>query len=217
MCDARGEGTPLEETAPWYVPVTAGPQYSLKFGERWWIRNGGGVWTADSPRMAFELIEAFEAAGLREVLQGYLGEPPTLSVKKWTLRRVPIDSGTEWHQDGAFLGSDIRTVNVWVSLTDCGVDAPSLDLVPARVRDVLPTGTNGAQFDWSISQATVDEARGGTEIVRPHFAAGDGLLFDERFVHRTGVSPGMTRERYAVESWFFAPSVYPHDQIPLVF
>jgi hypothetical protein len=30
------------------------------------------------------------------------------------------------------------------------------------------------------------------------------------------VSPGMTRDRYTVEAWFFAPSSYPHDQIPIV-
>jgi len=29
------------------------------------------------------------------------------------------------------------------------------------------------------------------------------------------VSPDMTRVRYAVESWFFAPTGYPHAQIPV--
>ena len=36
-------------------------------------------------------------------------------------------------------------------------------------------------------------------------------------LHRTGVSPGMTRTRYAIESWFFAPSTYPQDQVPILF
>jgi hypothetical protein len=27
----------------------------------------------------------------------------------------------------------------------------------------------------------------------------------------------MTRERYALESWFFAPSTYPYEQVPLLF
>ena len=53
--------------------------------------------------------------------------------------------------------------------------------------------------------------------MRPIFEPGDALLFDERFLHRTAVEPEMTRERYAIESWFFAPSHYPGDQIPLVF
>jgi hypothetical protein len=43
------------------------------------------------------------------------------------------------------------------------------------------------------------------------------LFFDERFLHRTAVSETMTQERYAIESWFFAPSHYPDDQLPVVF
>jgi hypothetical protein len=51
--------------------------------------------------------------------------------------------------------------------------------------------------------------RFGDEIARPRFEAGDALLFDERFLHKTGVSRGMTRPRHAVEAWFFAPSRFP--------
>jgi hypothetical protein len=43
------------------------------------------------------------------------------------------------------------------------------------------------------------------------------LLFDDLFLHRTAVDPAMTRDRYAIETWFFAPSAYPAGQIPLVF
>jgi hypothetical protein len=214
--DARRDGAPLTETAPWYAAFKPGDEYSVTFGERWWIRDGGGVWTADSPRSLFDLIDAFEQVDLREILAGYLGEPPVLSVKKCTLRRVPVDSGTDWHQDGSFLGDDIRTVNVWLTLTDCGVDAPGLDVVAERLPGVLETGTKGAQFDWSVGPGLVEEVAPHS-VVRPEFSAGDALLFDQRNLHRTGVGPGMTRERYAIETWFFAPSCYPHDQIPIVF
>jgi hypothetical protein len=215
-CDARNSGTPLEETAPWFVPFNPKPEYPLTVGERWWVRNGGGVWTADSPRLMFEVLDLLERKGLRQVLSDYLGERPGLSVKKCTLRRVPIDTGTDWHQDGAFLGPDIRTCNVWLTLTDCGVDAPGLDLVPKRL-DLLETGTEGAQFDWSVGPGVVERVAVDTAVVRPCFQAGDALLFDERHLHRTGVSPGMTTERYAIETWFFAPSHYPHPQVPIAF
>ena len=36
------------------------------------------------------------------------GERPALSANKATLRRVPVKTSTDWHQDGAFLGQDIR-------------------------------------------------------------------------------------------------------------
>ncbi|MDZ7732372.1 MAG: hypothetical protein U5R31_04010 [Acidimicrobiia bacterium] len=94
--------------------------------------------------------------------------------------------------------------------------SPGLDLVPQRFPEVLETGTNGAQFDWSVGPGTVERVA-RHPVVRPEFRAGDALLFDELFLHRTGVSPGMTRPRYAIESWFFAPSTYPEAQIPILF
>jgi ectoine hydroxylase-related dioxygenase (phytanoyl-CoA dioxygenase family) len=164
----------------------------------------------------FDVLDLLERKGLRDILSDYLGERPGLSVKKCTLRRVPVDTGTDWHQDGAFLGPDIRTVNVWLALTDCGVEAPGLDLVPKRL-DLLETGTEGAQFDWSVGPGVVERVSTDCGVVRPFFSAGDALLFDERHLHRTGVSPGMTTERYAIETWFFAPSRYPHPQVPIAF
>ncbi|MCC5951657.1 MAG: phytanoyl-CoA dioxygenase family protein [Acidimicrobiia bacterium] len=214
---ARHDGVPVTETAPWYAPINPGPEYPLTFGERWWIKDGGGVWTADSPRMFFRLLEVFRTVGLGDVLAGYMGERPALSVKKCTLRRVPVDTGTDWHQDGSFLGQGIRTVNVWLALSDCGVDAPGLDVVPKRFDEVLPTGTDGAKFDWSVGPGMVERVSADAPVVRPTFAAGDALLFDEVFLHRTGVSPDMTKERFAIETWFFAPSTYPHSQIPISF
>jgi hypothetical protein len=214
--DAWKDGAALADTIPWCVPFKPGPDYNVG-AARQWVRQGGGVWTVDSPRAMFDLIETFEMAGLGDVLTGYLGERPCLSVKKCTLRRVPVDTGTDWHQDGSFLGEGIRTVNVWLALTDCGVDAPALDLVPRRMPGIVETGSHGAMFDWSVGPGMVEIVADGAPVLRPEFAAGDALLFDERFLHRTGVSPGMTRERYAVESWFFAPSKYPVDQVPVVF
>jgi hypothetical protein len=37
-------------------------------------------------------------------------------------------------------------------------------------------------------------------------------------LHRTAVDPAtMTGERYAIESWFFAASTYPYEQVPILF
>ena len=55
------------------------------------------------------------------------------------------------------------------------------------------------------------------QILRPIFEAGDAILFDDMNLHRTAVAPEMTHERYAIESWFFAPSHYPDAQIPVTF
>jgi hypothetical protein len=214
--DAHSQGAPVADTTPWFSPFTPSPGYSVA-GTRKWVTDGGGVWTVDSPRAMFDVFEAFDEIGLAEPLTGYLGERPALSVKKWTLRRVPTTSGTNWHQDGAFLGRDIRTVNVWLTLTHCGDDAPGLDVVARRFDELAETGTEGAMFDWSVGESVVQRVAGDAPIVRPVFEAGDALLFDNMFLHRTAVDAAMTHSRFAIESWFFAPSRYPHDQVPLVF
>ncbi|MCU0269263.1 MAG: phytanoyl-CoA dioxygenase family protein [Acidimicrobiales bacterium] len=215
--DAGMAGAETPQTAPWFAKFRSAPEYNLGPSRRF-VRDGGGVWLVDSPRALFDVLEAFEEAGLRRVLTGHLGEAPALSVKKCTLRRVPVTSSTDWHQDGAFLGDAIRTVNVWLALTRCGgdADAPGLDVVPRRFDHVVETGTEGAWFDWAVGQGVVDRYA-DTPVIRPLFEPGDALLFDQFLLHRTAIDPGMTRERHAIESWFFAPSTYPTAQVPVVF
>ena len=199
--------------SPWYWPMepTTGDVV-----ERTWLRKGGGVLAVDSPRILFKLIEAVQSTPVPEVLTAHFGERPAFSVKKTTLREVPPDTATSWHQDGAFLGEGIRTVNVWVALSACGLDAASLDLVPRRLDHIVPTGVDGAVFDWSVSDKSAERAADGREIVRPIFEPGDAILFDEMNLHRTGAGPGLIKPRYAIEMWFFAPSTYPMAQIPLL-
>ena len=203
---------------PWYSPFTPQAGEYRVGGRRGWVRASGALWTADSPRMFFELMELVDDTGIGALVESYFGERPALSANKCTLRRVPVDTNTNWHQDGAFLGRHVRTLNLWLALSPCGTDAPGLDVVPRRFDEVLPTGTDGALFDWSISPTLVEDAAGGPEaVLSPAFLPGDALLFDHLFVHRTGVTPGMTRERRAIETWFFAPSTYPEGQIPLAY
>ena len=213
--DAAAEGTPTNETSPWYLPFTPRAGKYRVGGRRKWMRASGGMWTVDSPRMLFDVLDLVEDTGVGQLITDYLGERPALSANKCNLRRVPVDSETNWHQDGAFLGADVDSVNLWLGLSRCGVDAPGLDIVPRRLDQILETGTKGAIFDWSVSAEVVE--RVGTPVLRPELGPGDALLFDHFFLHRTGVGPGMTRERHAIETWFFAPSTYPDGQIPLVY
>jgi hypothetical protein len=195
------------------LPLPAAEAQSLG---RHWVAGSGGVLAVDSPRLLFDLLETYEEVGLRRVTADYLGERPILSANKCTLRRVPLTSNTDWHQDGAFLGRGIRALNVWVALTDCGVDAPGMDLLPRRLDEIVETGTGGAIFDWAVGPAVVERLAVDAPVVRPEFRAGDALLFDDMFLHRTAIDPTMAQPRYAIESWFFAPTSYPSGQVPLV-
>jgi hypothetical protein len=214
-------GAERSDTTPWFEPFEPSPQYPKivwrQLGNRRrWVRESGGVWTADSPRMLFEFFEAIGEVGMAPLIKQYLGGRPALAIDKCTLRRVGLDTSTDWHQDGAFLGTDIRTLNVWLSLSHCGRDAPGLDIVPARFDHIVETGTGGSIFDWGVGPKTVERVSVNAPVERPVFEPGDAMLFDEMFLHRTAIDSSMTRERYAIETWFFAPSAYPEKYVPLV-
>jgi hypothetical protein len=210
--DATEAGEPATDGL--YEEFNPIPPY--EFVERPWVAESGGVAGADSPRLMFRMLDVFERSGLRDLISGYLGERPALSVQKCTLRKTEPTSGGEWHQDGAFLG-DVRALNVWLSLSHCGDVAPGLDIVPCRLDETVPTGTEGALFDWSVSRLLAAELAGDAGIVRPVFEPGDVLLFDDLFLHKTAADPTMPNSRYAVESWFFGPSAYPGKYAPLSF
>ena len=197
----------------WYVPVPG----ALFATHRGFGEDCGGVWAADCPPMLEQTIEVLIDSGVVDHIQAYLGERPNLSVLKTTLRRVPVTTGGDWHQDGAFLGRDVRSVNVWLPLSHCGVDASGMDIVGRRLPYVVQTGSHGANFDWTVGDGMVDLlAEAGAPILTPAFAPGDALLFDELMLHRTCVKAGMTKDRWAIESWFFAGTGYPMPQVPII-
>ena len=204
-------------TSDWFTPFpTVASSCSNPIARKFGL-EGGSVYAADSPLALEILVDEFAQTGVSDAIDAWLGEEAFLSVGKTSLRRVDPGIPTGWHQDGAFLGEHVRTVNLWIALSDCGEDAPGLDLLPRRVNHLCERGTEGAHFDWSIGNTVVEAlAREvDTPIVSPTFKAGDALLFDQLFVHRTGVRPGMSRPRYAIEAWHFAGSTFPAKQIPI--
>jgi len=215
--DATVAGRATPAMTGWFDPVEdiPDPEVVRSFG-----RTGQGVLAADSPRALYEFLETVREIHLDALIAGHLGERPTLSVEKTTLRRVDADTKhPEWHQDGAFLGDGIRTVNAWFALSRCGRDAPGLDIIPVRLERVLSTGAAGQPvtfFDWVVSSDTIARELPGVEVWRPEFAAGDVLLFDHLLLHRTANAPDMPNPRYGIESWFFASSTYPKTSTPIV-
>jgi hypothetical protein len=208
---------PYKTHSSWFrgLPLPRDEAISLA---RPWVAGDGGMLACDSPRLLDMVFSAYEEVGLKQVITDYLGERPILSGNKATLRRARLEGKTDWHQDGAFLGSNagIRALNVWVALTDCGVDAPGMDIVPKRFESVQETGTGGAIFDWAVGPDTVAALSADAPVVRPEYKAGDVMLFDDMLLHRTALDPSMTRTRHAIESWFFAATDYPEGQVPIV-
>jgi hypothetical protein len=218
---AATQGEQQDETAAWFShskKIQGAPaQFDSKDKQK---TTSGSCWVADSPRSMQILINIYERIGLRELLEKYFEEKATLSVKKWVMRKAaPLDMEAGWHQDGIFLGADTRTVNMWVSLSDCGegTKAPGLDIVVNNERKIYEAGTHGADFDWTVGQGLVDDITKDSGVHRPTFEPGDAIFFDHFNLHRSGFGPDLSLPRYAVESWFFAASKAPKKQIPIFF
>jgi hypothetical protein len=197
-----------------YVPFAADPRRGQGLPLREWIKEGGGVLAVDSPSISFQFGEALREAKLPDLVETYLGGPPLLSGDKTTLRQAEPRVGGAWHQDGKFMGQ-VRALNLWLSLTHCGDDAPGLDLVPRRLDEHVATQTDGVRMLNQVSQQAAERAAAGLPILRPIFEPGDALLFDELFLHKTASEASMRHSRYAIESWFFAPAGFPADYVPL--
>jgi len=179
-----------------------------------WIEQGGGLLAADSPRLHFEMMDQLRRAGLRELVSQYLGEPALISVHKTTLRRAEPSVAGAWHQDGYFMGQ-VRSLNLWLSLSRCGDQAPGLDIVPRRLEHYLASTSDDSPLDYTISADRVEAEAGDTGVIRPIFEPGDALFFDEWFLHSTGSDPSMPNPRYAIENWFFGASGFPEDYAPI--
>lgn len=199
----------------YFEEMVTGAGHEFQPGVRDWLRVGGGVLAADSPKLMSEMAELFKKADLHRLVGGYLGETPLVSVQKTTLRKADPSVSGAWHQDGAFMG-DVRALNLWLSLSRCGDESPGLDILPRRLDELVTVATDEAMLSYQVSQARAEEAAGATEIIRPIFEPGDALFFDEVFLHQTGSDPAMSKSRYAIESWFFGGSAFPDKYGPIV-
>jgi hypothetical protein len=198
----------------YYEEFDAAEPFGIDVGARSWVQAGGGVLAPDAPLLACEMFDLFDSAGLRRLVGDYLGEHPLQSLQKTTLRKATPDVPGAWHQDGKFMG-EVRALNLWLSLSRCGDEAPGLDLVPRRLDHLVATETDDAVLAYQVSTAQAEQAAGDKPIYRPIFEPGDALFFDEMFLHQTASDPSMPNPRYAIESWFFGASAFPAEYGPL--
>jgi hypothetical protein len=179
-------------------------------------RESGSAMCVEAPSVAETLLQLYESYGLKKIMAEYLGEQPCLTAKKWVIRRskLPV-AEAGWHQDGAFMGTNINSLNMWIPLNECGGEtgAPGMDIVPLRLHEIA--SAEGAQFDWSVSDSLVTGQLADGRPLMPVFGAGDAFFFDHFYLHRTQYRTDFTKLRYAVETWFFGESSFPKNQIPL--
>jgi hypothetical protein len=180
-------------------------------------RATGSAMCLESPSTALYMMNIFEELGLKDTLAEFFEEESALSALKWVLRRTKNEgiAPDGWHQDGAFMGADIHSLNLWMSLSECGAEnnAPGLDLIPGRTRDIYASSTG--KHSWQMTDADVVQDFSSPGPQSPQFGPGDAVFFDHFSIHRTQFREGFTCPRYAIESWFFAKSKCPRNQVPL--
>lgn len=199
----------------WYKPFEGNSRFEWELRHR--TQNMGGNWLADSPKGLEGVLQHLRDAGVIDAIAEHLGETPAISLQKSTLRSVaPITSNAGWHQDGSFLGDDVRTMNIWVALSDCGGDNPAsgLELIPHRFEEILDI--DPALGRASLSPELVAQLSAEHSTITPTFAPGDAIMFDEKLLHRTAVGEHLSQTRYALESWFFAPSHTAPTYVPFL-
>ena len=197
---------------PWFEPFVLDRRYDtgrIAFSRM--VRDHHRVLLADSPPALFDVLEAFAATGVQDIVADYLGERPALALNKFVFRRLPYkEQNLGWHQDAAAFRCPARTINCWTALSECGVDAPTLEVFPARVNSVLNDGRYGLD-----KQSVLNLNVGPPTVLE--FGPGDALMFDDLLVHRTAMHPAMTGTRYSIEAWFAAPNGFPMQDGPMVF
>jgi hypothetical protein len=167
-------------------------------------------------RMVAALITAYEARGVLDLVERYLGEKPVGFPHRTVVKRNERSAGLPWHQDASFFRGPCGSLDIWTALTPCGKDCPSLGLVPRRVHRVLDADQTTVGSSGAVD-AEVEALLDGIEAVRPVLEPGDAIVLDEMTVHRTG-SGWKVPSRDVAITWFFAPSRLPQIEAhPIAF
>ncbi|MEK6748985.1 MAG: hypothetical protein AABY83_07225 [Pseudomonadota bacterium] len=99
----------------------------------------------------------------------------------------------------------VSVLNYWTPFMNCGVDAPSVEVVTVPFDGVQPTRPmpffpeNEAFDKIHITREMIVEWVGKDKFWHPQLVRGDTLVFSEGVIHRTYVTEGMTKERVSME------------------
>ena len=140
--------------------------------------------------------------------------------QSWVRRQYPPHRSPRWHaphcwhQDGALgfpfasfphgnypADALLRMATCWIALDPCGAEAPGLELVSQPLLELLPPS--------ELTDARVRQRFAAEQFWRPDMQAGDAILFRGDVLHRTHVTPAMTRDRTSIEL-----RVFPANDIP---
>jgi hypothetical protein len=170
------------------------------------FRSFGSILLGFATMATATIVPILSRSVVRQCVESYFGSTMGLSLNSSSVRFSERSSSVRrvFHQDGNFLGGvDAETINCWIALDPCGKAAPSMEVFPQKIDELLPAGTDGAITSWEIAETVVYSRFGKDNAWIPEFQPGDAFLFDHLHVHRTHLTDMMTRDRYAMECWMF--------------
>ena len=158
------------------------------------------------------VLKAVAASAAAAPLTAALGTRPWCNLAQSWLRHGRPPHG--WHQDGAlrhdFLahagepapsGAALAVWTLWITLTPCGEDAPSLQWVDAQAAGLLSPE--------QLQHDAVLQRYGAAAMPHAVLQPGDALLFGGLCVHRTHLTAAMTQPRLSLELRFFRADALP--------
>lgn len=163
------------------------------------------------------LRELFEGSTYHDICRVHFGDDEfyCLSGRLGFRNHDPATSDRSfipYHQDS--YTQDVRTprvLNCWIPLDPgAGDDAPGLEVVRNPCRPNYPRKDFGLRSENAAYDfITIDRDRivedYGENFLAPKFEVGDGLVFSENVIHRTYVTPQMTKPRINFELRVFSP------------
>lgn len=164
------------------------------------------------PLDAAEVLRAVAASAAAPLLEAALGPAPWCDLdQSWLRHGRPPHA---WHQDGALRFDFIAAAGreppadallamrtLWIALTPCGRDAPSLQWVQAETPGLLPPA--------ALAPQAVAARFGEAAFAHAVMAPGDALLFDGALLHRTYEPAAPARLRTSLELRFFRAGALP--------
>ena len=174
--------------------------------KRWFWNNGSRF-----PNCILGLIERSK---LPEITRQYFTEGSVCPYQYCVVRYQRLDlkhQSYRFHQDGSYHSrkpEDHLGLTIWIPLTDCGEDAPTLQLYPRHIHTILPL-PDGVQSPCLFCEEDTVLERFRGKLWQPVMSAGDVLVFDHFVVHRTYITRHMTRERQSADVRLF-----PKESVP---
>jgi hypothetical protein len=187
-------------------------------GERMYHTHGAGTFDHLAAQGMVDptiLTEMFRGSDYEKLCQAYFDDDEfwTQDTRLGFRIHDPLKSGRSFvpfHQDSGTQDPSIpRVMNCWIPLDPAGRDAPGLEVVRTPSSPAFPLKEFGlesenAAYDLITIDPKVIEAEFGGLLLAPEFEVGDGFAFSQDVIHRTHVTPQMTRPRMNFEFRVFA-------------